>query len=142
MKNTFMTTSNSPHPVSLISYGGFISTADKENIIYRKILIGVVSICLFSAISSISKKDSIVSKVLSYKVMSCNKTHGALLVHGVWLHWRARVRVCIRAVVCETQVRKHYIEPLPSALKDKRSFSQGERSAIQLPLDCTFALWK
>ena len=29
-KKILMTTSNSPHPVSLISYGGFITTRDGE----------------------------------------------------------------------------------------------------------------
>ena len=94
IKNTFMTTSNSPHPVSLISYGGFISTADKYNIIYHKFWL--VS-CLYA--SSLRPfpvfPRKTVSCLRSYKVMSCNKTHGALLVHGVWLHWRARVRVYV-----------------------------------------------
>ena len=48
--------------------------------------------------------------------------------------------------VCKTQASKRYIESLPLVPKDKRScFSQGERSAVQLPLqalDCVFALWK
>ena len=40
------------------------------------------------------------------------------------------------AAACKIQASKHYIESLPSVLKDKRScFSQGERSAVQLPLD-------
>ena len=38
---------------------------------------------------------------------------------------------------------KHYIKSLPLVTKDKRScFSQGKRSAVQLPLDHAFALWK
>ena len=38
--------------------------------------------------------------------------------------------------VCKIQVSKRYIESLPLVLKDKRScFSQGERFAVQLPLD-------
>ena len=47
------------------------------------------------------------------------------------------------AAVCKIQASKRYIKSLPLVLKDKRScFSQGERSAVQLPLDCTFALQK
>ena len=47
------------------------------------------------------------------------------------------------AAVCKIQAGKCYIKFLPLVLKDKRScFSQGERSAVQLPLDHTFALWK
>ena len=47
------------------------------------------------------------------------------------------------AAVCKIQARKHYVEFLPSVLKDKRScFSQGERSTVQLPLDHVFALRK
>ena len=42
------------------------------------------------------------------------------------------------AVVCKIQARQQYVVP-----KDKRScFSQGERSAVQLPHDHTFALRK
>ena len=48
-----------------------------------------------------------------------------------------------RAVTCKTQASKRYIKSLPLVLKDKRScFSQGERSAVQLPLDRTFTLRK
>ena len=48
-----------------------------------------------------------------------------------------------RAAVCKLQASKHYIKSLPLVLKDKRScFSQGERSAVQLPLDRTLALRK
>ena len=47
------------------------------------------------------------------------------------------------AAVCKIQASKCYIKSSPLVAKDKRScFSQGERSAIQLPLDCAFALWK
>ena len=47
------------------------------------------------------------------------------------------------AVVCKIQASKRYIKSLPLVEKDKRScFSQGERSAVQLPLDHAFALWK
>ena len=47
------------------------------------------------------------------------------------------------AVVCRMQARKCYIKPLPSVLKDKETASlDGEMSAVQLPLDCTFALQK
>ena len=43
-------------------------------------------------------------------------------------------------VVCKIQASKRYIESLPLVLKDKKScFSQGERFAVQLPLDCSFA---
>ena len=38
--------------------------------------------------------------------------------------------------VCRIQASEHYIESLPLVLKDRRSwFSQGERFAVQLPLD-------
>ena len=47
------------------------------------------------------------------------------------------------AAVCKIQASKRYIKSLPLVPKDKRScFSQGERSAVQLPLDCAFALRK
>ena len=47
------------------------------------------------------------------------------------------------AALCKIQASKHYIESLPLVLKDKGScFSQGERSAVQLPLDHAFTLWK
>ena len=47
------------------------------------------------------------------------------------------------AAVCKIQASKRYIESLPLVPKDKRScFSQGERSAVQLSLDCAFALQK
>ena len=46
------------------------------------------------------------------------------------------------ASVCKIQASKRYIKSLPIVPKDKRScFSQGERSAVQLPLDRAFALW-
>ena len=44
------------------------------------------------------------------------------------------------AAVCKIQASKRYIESLP--LVPKSCFSQGERSALQLPLDCVFALRK
>ena len=41
---------------------------------------------------------------------------------------------------CKIQASKSYIKSLPQVLKDKRScFFQGERSAVQLPLDRIFA---
>ena len=44
------------------------------------------------------------------------------------------VQLCAKAC-------KRYIESLPLVPKDKRScFSQGERSAVQLPLDHAYAL--
>ena len=47
------------------------------------------------------------------------------------------------AAVCKMQDSKHCIESLPLVLKDKRNwFSQGERSAVRLPLDRAFALQK
>ena len=47
------------------------------------------------------------------------------------------------AVVCRMQARKSYIKLLPSVLKDKEADSlDSEMSAVQLPLDCTFALQK
>ena len=46
------------------------------------------------------------------------------------------------ATVCKIQASKRYIKS-PLVPKDKRScFSQGERSAVQLPLDHAFALRK
>ena len=52
--------------------------------------------------------------------------------------------VCVfSATVCKIQASKCYIKSLLLVLKDKRScFSQGERSAVRLSLDCTFALRK
>ena len=45
--------------------------------------------------------------------------------------------------VCKIQSSKCYVESLPLVVKDKRSwFSQGERSAVQLPLHRAFALRK
>ena len=47
------------------------------------------------------------------------------------------------ASMCIIQASKHYVESLPLVLKDKRScFSQGERFAVQLPLECAPALRK
>ena len=47
------------------------------------------------------------------------------------------------AAACKIQGSKYYIESLPLVVKDKRRcFSQGERSAVQLPLDSVFALQK
>ena len=47
------------------------------------------------------------------------------------------------AAVCKIQARKCYFESLLLVPKDKEScFSQGERSAVQLPLDRAFALQK
>ena len=47
------------------------------------------------------------------------------------------------ASMCIIQASKHYVESLPLVLKDKRScFSQGERFAVQLPLEHAVALWK
>ena len=47
------------------------------------------------------------------------------------------------AAVCKIQASKRYIEFLPLVLKGERScFSQGERFAVQLPLDRVFALRK
>ena len=47
------------------------------------------------------------------------------------------------AAACKIQASKRYIESLPLVPKDKRSwFSQGERSAVQLPIDRAFALRK
>ena len=47
------------------------------------------------------------------------------------------------ASVCIIQASKRYIESLPLVLKGKRScFSQGERFAVQLPLERVLALRK
>ena len=47
------------------------------------------------------------------------------------------------AAAWKIQANTCYIESLPLVLKDKRScFSQGGRSAVQLPLDRAFALRK
>ena len=44
---------------------------------------------------------------------------------------------------CRIQASKRCVESLPLVLKDKRScFSQGERFAAQLPLECALALRK
>ena len=45
--------------------------------------------------------------------------------------------------VCKIQASKRCVESLPLVLKDRRScFSQGERFAVQLPLDRTLTLQK
>ena len=64
--------------------------------------------------------------------------------HGVWLHfWRARVGSVFSTAVCKIQASNRYVESLPLVLKDKRRcFSQGERFAVQLPLDRALALRK
>ena len=64
--------------------------------------------------------------------------------HVTWLHFRrAIVRVCVYHSWCEIQASKCYVESLPLVLKNKRScFLQGERLAVQLPLDCALALRK
>ena len=50
-------------------------------------------------------------------------------------------RSVFSAVMCKIQASKCYIKSLPLVPKDKRScFSQGERSAVQLPLDRVFTL--
>ena len=61
--------------------------------------------------------------------------------HGVWLHFRrARVGSVFSASVCIIQASKCCVESLPLVLKDKRScFSQGERFAVQLPLERVLA---
>ena len=48
------------------------------------------------------------------------------------------------AAACKIQASKCYIESLPLVPKDKRScFPQGERSAVQLPLDrARLHIWK
>ena len=47
------------------------------------------------------------------------------------------------AAVCKIQASERYVESLPLVLKDRRScFSQGERFAVQLPLDRALALRK
>ena len=52
-----------------------------------------------------------------------------------------KLRPVFSAAVCKIQDSKRYVESLPLVLKDKGScFSQGERSAVQLPLDRTFVL--
>ena len=43
------------------------------------------------------------------------------------------------AAVCKIQASKRYIKSLPLVPKDKCNFSQGDRSAVQLPLDHVFA---
>ena len=47
------------------------------------------------------------------------------------------------ASVCRIQASKCYVESLPLVLKDKKScFSQGERFAVQQPLERVLALRK
>ena len=63
---------------------------------------------------------------------------------GACLHFRRAKSVSgFSAAVCKIQASKCCIKSLPSVLTDKMiCFSQGERSAVQLPLDHAFALWK
>ena len=64
--------------------------------------------------------------------------------HGAWLHFqRAIVGFLVYHSWCEIQASKRYVESLPLVLKKKKScFSQGERLAVQLPLDRALALRK
>ena len=64
--------------------------------------------------------------------------------HGAWLHFRREKSGSVfSAAVCKIQASKHYVESLPLVLKDRRScFSQGERFAVQLPVERMLALWK
>ena len=64
--------------------------------------------------------------------------------HGAWLHFRrAIVGVRVYHSWCEIQASKCYVESLQLVLKNKRScFSQGERLAVQLPLDRALAFRK
>ena len=49
----------------------------------------------------------------------------------------------LSVAVCKIQASKRYVESLPLVLEDKKScFSQGERFAVQLPLNRTLALRK
>ena len=69
---------------------------------------------------------------------------------GAWLHFRRAKGRCLGLVQLRAKygvVSGTYLDGTPESLplvpKDKRScFSQGERSTVQLPLDCAFALWK
>ena len=63
---------------------------------------------------------------------------------GAWLHFqRARVGSVFIAAVCKIQASKRCVESSPLVLKDRRScFSQGERFAVQLPLDHMLTLQK
>ena len=66
--------------------------------------------------------------------------------HGVWLHFqRARVGLCLVRLWAKYRLvsTTWTLESLPLVLKDRRScFSEGERFAVQLPLDRTLALRK
>ena len=50
------------------------------------------------------------------------------------------LRSVFSAAVCKIQAIKHNVRSLPLVLKDKRSFSQGERFAVQLLLNHAHAL--
>ena len=53
------------------------------------------------------------------------------------------LRSVFSAAVCKIQASERYIKSSPLVPKDNRScFSQGERSAVQLPLDRAFVLQK
>ena len=55
----------------------------------------------------------------------------------------SRVESVFSSAMCKIHPSKPYIKSLPLVLKDERScFSQGERSAVQLPLARAFALQK
>ena len=80
-------------------------------------------------------------KIWSLTVHAWNNIDG---FHGAWLHfWRQELGSVFSAAMCKIQASKRCIESLPLVPKDKRScFFQGEKSAVQLPLDCAFALRK
>ena len=71
--------------------------------------------------------------------------HCGVLAHPLWLHiQRARAGMCVRYCCVQNTTKKvlHLmIKSLPLVQKDKIScFTEDERSTIQLPLDCAFAL--
>ena len=63
------------------------------------------------------------------KVPCIDSFHGCGFTSG----GQESVSVFYSAAVCKIQGSKRYI---------KSCFSQGERSAVQLPFDRAFALWK
>ena len=76
-------------------------------------------------------------------------TPGSMLYR--WFSWgvvslpegKSRGMCLVQCARYRLQASKRYIKSLPVVLKHERTcFSQDERSAVQLPLDSTFALRK
>ena len=84
-----------------------------------------------------------VPRAFQGQVLEDNALTTLLIVIGCGFTSRGQeLRSGFSAAVCKIQAIECCVESLPLMIKDKRScFSQSERFAVQLPLDCTLALW-